>query len=341
MSRYSWSGRHTSPYAVSPNRSPPVIHDEDYTYMTQDDQLDPPAEPWNGRQGQGTYSGATHPDIIFVKYRNHVEKLDFAPFSICEGYVKIGLIRKYAADLLDVSDVRRLKLRYKGRTLRDDAMPARDAGLKQNSELTCIVTEAPYDDSGSSGDETAIPSRRPLPTEYEDPTSRSRPNRTGRGNRRDRADPIYPPPNPTPTASNPTTPSRTAFPTPTPTTSASPNLNNPNNNTTTTTTNPPPQSYTPPPGPRTPKETVQDLITIFNTQYRPQCQEFIDRPPTDPKTRAAQHTKLSETVLAQIILKLDNVQTDGNEALRRMRKAAVLETQSVLGMMDKVVGKGK
>ena len=218
MSRWSWGGgRHTSPYSTSPNHSPPIITDNDYTYMTSEDALDPPAEAWNNtRRGQGTYTGAIHPDIIFVKYRNQIEKLDFTPFSICEGLVKIGLIRQYAADLLDVSDMRRLKLRYKGKTLRDDTMPARDAGLKQNSEVTCIVTEAPYDDSGSSEGEVG---------------GVIRPNRTG-GSRRDRNDPIYP----IPTSSNPSTPSRTAFPPTSTTTNNRPLLTpassnpNPNNN---------------------------------------------------------------------------------------------------------------
>ncbi len=62
----------------------------------------------------------------------------------------------------------------------------------------------------------------------------------------------------------------------------------------------------------------------------------MNNPPSDSKARDLEYKKLSETILAQIILKCDAVETDGDEGLRARRKELVRETQAMLNSLDAV-----
>ena len=331
MSRWSWHDRHASPYSASPNRAPPVINDEDYVYLTQDDIVDPPAGFWsNSRPSATTYpsSSTETPDILYVRHRNQRAKLEFPAFTIAEGFLKIGVIRKYAADRFRIDDLRRVKLIYRNQTLRDDDMPACNAELKQNSEITCIITAEPHDDSESSGEESRR--RRGAARVEVDGTiiyddEDYYPSNKSKGPRREPFATTSVQPDPSRTAKS--TPYTTGQPTSsTPTQRVSPTL---------------PTPYTPPPGPRNPREKLGDLMAIFDHNHRPHCEAFLASPPSDPKVRATEHTKLSETILTQVLLKLDDVETDGNDELRRIRRASVQEVQAMLNQLDKVGGKAK
>jgi hypothetical protein len=59
-------------------------------------------------------------------------------------------------------------------------------------------------------------------------------------------------------------------------------------------------------------------------------------PPTDPKKREFEHKKLSETILAQIMLKADGIVPDGNVTIRNARKALIKEAQANLDRLDQV-----
>jgi len=61
-------------------------------------------------------------------------------------------------------------------------------------------------------------------------------------------------------------------------------------------------------------------------------------PPSDPKTRNLEYAKLSESVLAQIVLKADNIEMEGDTDARAARKQLVNEASDVLKRLD-VVGK--
>jgi hypothetical protein len=62
------------------------------------------------------------------------------------------------------------------------------------------------------------------------------------------------------------------------------------------------------------------------------------RPPKDPKKRIDEHHRLSETVLQQVLLKLDDVETKTENGARARRKELVVEVQNYLNKLDAAKG---
>ena len=91
--------------------------------------------------------------------------------------------------------------------------------------------------------------------------------------------------------------------------------------------------------PSTPLGQLSSLAHTFRNTLLPQCLAFERSPPSDPAKREFEHRKLSETVLAQVLLKLDAVETEGDAEARKKRKELVKECQDVLGKLDGVMGK--
>ena len=264
MSRQWYYPRHASPYASTARATPPVVRDEDYHYISQDDIVDPPRGFYNTDRSTNTNDRSTNsndrstnpndPDVLFVRWRNDKVALRYPAFTIAEGFLKIGTIRQHAADEFRVRDVRRLKLRYRNRTLRDDAASAEEYGLKQNSEITCIVTETPTEDSESSADEAHLRAGNGPRVDVDGTIVRDSPSRGTRTSNHSRRDQPYPT-----TTSHPVTPSRSAFPQPTPSATAQ----RPSTNSSSASVSALPPQYTPPPGPRNSREKLTDISAIL------------------------------------------------------------------------------
>lgn len=83
-----------------------------------------------------------------------------------------------------------------------------------------------------------------------------------------------------------------------------------------------------------PMKMLNELSHEFSTKLYPLCEAYIASPPSDPKKRDDEHRKLSETILQNIILKLDAVETEGVAEVRARRKELVTKVQDVFKALD-------
>lgn len=85
---------------------------------------------------------------------------------------------------------------------------------------------------------------------------------------------------------------------------------------------------------RTPIEEIEFLCNKFRTELVPQGLEFISNTPADAKKRDLEYRRNSETILTQILLKSDAVDTEGDMDARLRRKELVVEVQGFLHDLD-------
>ncbi|KAG6028960.1 hypothetical protein E4U41_000527 [Claviceps citrina] len=83
-----------------------------------------------------------------------------------------------------------------------------------------------------------------------------------------------------------------------------------------------------------PMKRLEELSNEFTAKLKPLCQAYIAAPPRDAKARIEEHTKLSETLFQNMLMKLDEVDTEGVAEVRARRKELVRVVQEVLKGLD-------
>ncbi|RAK99013.1 BAG family molecular chaperone regulator [Aspergillus ibericus CBS 121593] len=288
--------------------NPPQVSDSDFSYITHDDIVDAPAPGYRNQ-----YAGEdSEPDTLILKHRKEKYELHFPAYAINDGALSVGQLRQQAAKATRTPDPNRVKLLYKGKLLDNDALPCRSEGLKQQSEVLCVVSGVEPGESSPSETSEAEAERNAESARQEE----SRRKRSGKAKKRhgknkkkgkqaDGAGTLAPP-------AEPSRPSSAAGGSGMP--SPAPSLN----------------AF------RTPLEQVDGLLSYLRRELLPLCEEYIANTPTDEKSRTFEYKKLSETILAQVILKADGIEVSAQEGAREARKALIREAQNALDSLDKV-----
>lgn len=240
-------------------------------------------------------------DVLILRNKKTQYSVHFPAYSIAKGELTVGQVREQAAKKVGTGDARRVKLLFRGKNLKDDGRTCRQEGLRENNEVMITVAEGVGSGSESESDDE-FDGIGETAANGETKRKRNRGKKSKRRKQReDRGD----------GASGTSTPQ----------------LGVPGNQ----------QSRT-----QSPKPPVTALEKLAALQeklqtYLPDCRAFEASPPADPAKREFEHKRLSETILAQVLLKLDAVETEGDAEARSRRKELVRETQNVLTRLDGVV----
>lgn len=334
-SRWGWS---SSRPGLSPFNSTlgdgviPAVTDEDYSYITSEDLEDHSPRGYDSRFGRhprdaDTYSHSApgpssfeqyekpEDDVMLIKYRGVIYPEHFPAYSIGDGqlYVSDVVDRVRYMLRLPERDADRIRLTYKGRHLASSQIPVREYGVKNNSEVSVTFTDRAADSNSDSSEEIVVVSR-----DGGDAAPKKSKKKRGRKGGSDRS----------PRDSN-----------------SSLNLEVPGTNDKQRAASRV-RRQSPPSGSRSssvnlpvgipggPIEKLNNISSHFNTKLLPLCLQYTMNPPSDPKKKEEEHRKLSETVMQQVLLKLDEIDTAPEEGARARRKELVQQVQHVLKGLD-------
>ncbi|KAL5116888.1 hypothetical protein ACEQ8H_005240 [Pleosporales sp. CAS-2024a] len=332
----SWAGRF-SPFG-RPGHSPNsgVVNDSDFSYITNEDLRrngagqPPEIVDWDDKNPE------RETDVLVFKEKRTNYPTHFPAHSIRDGDVQISTVRQAAAKKLGIDDPRRIRMFYKGRNLKHDERSAREEGLRGDgtgSEILVTIGEAPAGGYAPGAEHSAQRAWSEGEDEEDDDeddvdsgansTGKKKPRKRG-GRKSKKKGPL------SANASGYSTPGYVGqgagaeyLPIPA-------HIN----------AQPRPTSA-PPAATRTataqtPSAKLEAIASKFHTELVPLAVQYMNNPPEEKAKREFEYKKLSETILTQIIFKLDGVETEGDQDARMQRKAIVKEVQSMLSKLDEV-----
>lgn len=329
----SWGGRF-SPFG-RPGNSPNsgVVNDSDFSYITNEDlrrngqAATPEIVDWDDKNPE------RETDVLIFKHGRTHYPTHFPAHSIRNGDLKIGTVRQAAAKKLGIDDYRKIRMFYKGRNLKHDERTGRDEGLRgdgNGSEILVTVGEAPIGGHASASEDA--PQHAWSEGEDDDDDNDSGVNTSGkkksrkRGGRKSKKKGASSANNSGTSTPGYTTAGAGAEYLPMPS-----HINAAPRPTSAPPTNAPKSSQ-----PQTPIEKLEAVASKFHTELVPLCIQFMSNPPEDKAKKTFEYKKLSETILTQIIFKLDGVDTEGDPDARVKRKALVKEVQAMMAKLDEV-----
>ena len=306
----AWSGRFSPFGRASTAARAGEVGEGDYSYITGEDIARTAADGGGG--GGGAARPERETDALLLKHRSVSYPVHVPAYSVDDGELTVGKVRAAAAKKLGLpeAEAARVKLFYRGRNLKDDARAARAEGLRSADQPEILVVV------GTAAQAAAQQAQRPPvrgAEEIEDDDdddegdddgedADGKPGRKKRNRKKNSKR------------------SKNAAPAP---------------------VAPPIAPSSSSGGVAAPQTAVQKLDAItstFRATILPACERFLASPPPEGERRAAEHRRLTETVLAQVLLKLDAVETEGDEEARGRRKELVREAQGLLGRLDGLVG---
>jgi len=329
----SWAGRF-SPFGrpgTSPNSG--VVNDSDFSYITNEDlrrngTAQPEIVDWDDKNPE------RETDVLIFKEKRTNYPTHFPAHSIRDGELRIATVRQAAAKKLGIDDARRIRMFYKGRNLKHDDRSAREEGLRGDgtgSEILVTIGEAAaggYAPGAESVPQRAYGSEGEDDDDEDDDDVDSGANTSGkkkprkRGGRKSKKKTNA-------SSSGTSTPGYVGqaagseyLPIPS-------HISNPSSRPSST----PPKPAAPP---ATAQTKLEAIASKFHTEFVPLAIQFMANPPEEKTKREFEYKKLSESILTQVIFKLDGVETEGDPEARLKRKALVKEVQGMLGELDKV-----
>lgn len=326
MSRRGWSSHERgglSPYTSSLGDGRggiPEVTDEDYSYITSEDLEGtndvgdgrygraPPGQ-YNSRAGGGPALVIDDDDILLIKHKGVTYPEHFPAYSIGDGKLLVGDVRERVQMIMKLSDrrTRKIKLLYKGRQLKNDDDPVRSFNVKNNSEILIVLPESGDDDSSSDSEEVVVVGRD---DEGRSGKKKNKKRKTKKKGGR----------------SSSTSPRESNSNLEVPGAGGAGGSSRP--------TSPASGVSGASAAPGGPLDKLNTISSHFTTKLLPLCVQFTASPPSDRKKREDEHRKISETIMQQVLLKLDEVETNGEEEARARRKELVRTVQDVLKGLD-------
>jgi len=316
-SRFGNLGRF-SPFTRSPPQGSTRVSDADFSYITAEDLrkhgADGASQSHHHQPAESPidYGPPRDTDVLIMKNKRQQYPVHFPAYSIAKGELTVGQVRDHAAKKTGTADPRRVKLLYRGKNLKDDTRTCKSEGLRDGAELMLtiadLVPSASASEDEDEDDESAYLDGCVQSQGDDEP--RRRRNRGKKSKRKNKRDQV----------------SGTSTPSEQPPGGA--NLGVPQSQASARAPSPKPASV-----PATPVDKINALRDTLGT-YLPAVDSFLKSPPLEPAKRDFEYKRLSETILAQVLLKLDGVETEGDPDARSRRKELVRETQNVLSSLD-------
>jgi hypothetical protein len=322
-----WGGRF-SPFGrpgTSPNAG--QVSDADFSYITSEDLKKRDIVDWEDKNPN------RDTDVLVFKNGKTNYPTHFPAQSIREGELRIGTVRQAAAKKIGVDDPRRIRMFYKGKNLKHDEKSAREEGLRGDgtgSEILCAVGEAAVANMApgaeeshrawSDGEEEEDDTESGVDSATNAAAKKRTRKRGGKKNKKKGA--------PAPTSGHSTPGYSQASP------AGAEFLPIPSHVPGPRPTSTPPASRAG--APQTPMGKLDAIASKFHTEFVPLCVGFMTNPPQEKAKRDFEYKKLSETILTQILMKLDGVETDGDQDARMKRKEIVKEVNAMLNKLDEM-----